>query len=58
MLSNGRGLKGNVDELLFFAQALPQTAYTETAVTEVPVRQIDWSNNQERPNWTESDIYI
>ena len=28
----------------------PQTAYTETAVSEAPVWQIDWSNNQERPN--------
>ena len=27
-------------------------AYTETTVTEAPAWQIDWSNNQERPNWT------
>ena len=34
----------------------PQTAaYTETAVSEAPAWQIDWSNNQERPNWTEPD---
>ena len=30
-------------------------AYTETAVSEAPAWQIDWSNNQERPNWTEPD---
>ena len=30
-------------------------AYTETTVTEAPTWQIDWSNNQERPNWTEPD---
>ena len=27
--------------------------YTETTVTEAPVWQMDWSNNQERPNWTD-----
>ena len=27
-------------------------AYTETFVNEAPKWQIDWSNNQERPNWT------
>ena len=30
-------------------------AYTKTTVTEAPAWQIDWSNNQERPNWTEPD---
>ena len=30
-------------------------AYTETTVTEAPAWQIDWSNNQERPNWMEPD---
>ena len=30
-------------------------AYTETSLSEAPVWQIDWSNNQERPNWTEPD---
>ena len=30
-------------------------AYTETTVTEAPAWQIDWTNNQERPNWTEPD---
>ena len=30
-------------------------AYTETTVTEAPAWQIDWSYNQERPNWTEPD---
>lgn len=30
-------------------------AYMETTVTEAPAWQIDWSNNQERPNWTEPD---
>ena len=30
-------------------------AYTETTVTEAPAWQIDWSNNQECPNWTEPD---
>ena len=33
-------------------------AYTETTVTEAPAWQIDWSNNQERPNWTEPDGYL
>ena len=31
------------------------TAYTETRQSEAPAWQIDWSNNQERPNWTEPD---
>ena len=30
-------------------------AYTETSLSEAPVWQIDWSNNQERPNWTAPD---
>ena len=29
------------------------TGYTETIVSEAPVWAIDWTNNQERPNWTE-----
>ena len=29
------------------------TGYTETTVSEAPVWAIDWTNNQERPNWTE-----
>ena len=33
----------------------PQKAYTETTVTEAPAWQIDWSNNQDRPNWTVPD---
>lgn len=33
-------------------------AYTETTVTEAPVWQIDWNNNQERPNWTEPDASL
>jgi len=28
---------------------------TEAAVTEAPQWAMDWSNNQERPNWTEPD---
>ena len=34
-------------------------AYTETSLSEAPVWQIDWSNNQERPSWTEpnSSLY-
>ena len=28
-------------------------SYTETTVSEAPVWQMDWSNNQERPSWTE-----
>ena len=28
-------------------------AYTETTVSAAPVWAIDWTNNQERPNWTE-----
>jgi len=30
-------------------------AYTETAVSEAPVWQMDWSNSQERPDWTKPD---
>lgn len=30
-------------------------AYTETTQSEAPDWQIDWSNNQERPDWTEPD---
>ena len=30
-------------------------AYTETSLSEAPVWQIDWTNNQERPAWTEPD---
>ena len=29
------------------------TGYTETTVSAAPVWAIDWTNNQERPNWTE-----
>lgn len=32
--------------------------YTETSLSEAPVWQIDWSNNQERPNWTEPDASL
>lgn len=31
------------------------TAYTETSTEEAPMWQIDWSYNQERPNFTEPD---
>ena len=31
---------------------------TETEVIEAPAWQIDWNNNQERPNWTEPDGYL
>ena len=30
-------------------------AYTESSLIEVPVWSIDWSNNQERPDWTAPD---
>ena len=30
-------------------------AYTETTQSEAPDWQIDWSNNQERPDWEEPD---
>ena len=33
-------------------------AYTETSPGEAPVWQIDWSNDQERPNWTEPDASL
>ena len=33
-------------------------AYTETEQSEAPEWQIDWSNNQERPNWTKSDASL
>ena len=29
--------------------------YTETALSEAPVWQIDWSNDQARPDWSEPD---
>ena len=29
--------------------------YTETTVSEAPKWQIDWSNDQDRPNWSEPD---
>ena len=29
--------------------------FSATTVSEAPVWKIDWSNNQERPNWTEPD---
>ena len=29
--------------------------YTETAQSEAPAWQVDWNNNQERPDWTEPD---
>ena len=32
--------------------------YTETTVTEAPAWAIDWSFNQERPNWTEPDVSL
>jgi len=35
-----------------------QAGYTETAVSEPPAWQIDWSNNQERPDWTEPDASL
>ena len=41
--SNGNG-NGNGDG---------SKAYTETTVIEAPVWAIDWTNNQERPNWAE-----
>ena len=34
------------------------TGYTETAVSAAPVWAIDWTNNQERPNWTEPDASL
>lgn len=30
-------------------------AYTETSQSEAPVWQVDWTNNQERPDWTDPD---
>ena len=41
--SNGNG-NGNGNE---------SKAYTETTVSAAPVWAIDWTNNQERPNWAE-----
>ena len=32
-----------------------ELAFTETEVSEAPVWQMDWTNNQEKPNWTEPD---
>ncbi|MBR1499058.1 MAG: hypothetical protein IJ615_05455 [Bacteroidaceae bacterium] len=31
-------------------------AYTETSQSEAPVWQVDWTNNQERPDWTDPDV--
>jgi len=31
-------------------------AFTETSLSETPMWQVDWSNNQERPDWTEPDF--
>jgi hypothetical protein len=31
-------------------------AYTETSLSEAPVWQMNWSDNQERPNWTDPDF--
>lgn len=33
-------------------------AYTETSQSEVPAWQIDWSNKQDCPNWTEPDASL
>ena len=33
-------------------------AYTETSLSEAPTWQIDWTSNQERPNWTEPDASL
>ena len=33
-------------------------AYTETTQSEAPEWQIDWSNNQEQPNWTKPDATL
>ena len=33
-------------------------AYTVTQVSEAPVWQIDWNNDQTRPNWTEPDASL
>ena len=33
-------------------------AYTETSLGEAPAWQIDWTSNQERPNWTEPDASL
>ena len=30
-------------------------AYTESSLSEAPVWEIDWTNNQERPDWTAPD---
>ena len=32
--------------------------YSATTVSEAPVWQIDWSNDQARPNWTEPDVTL
>lgn len=32
--------------------------YTETALSEVPVWQIDWRNDQARPDWSEPDGFL
>lgn len=34
------------------------TAYTVTSQSDEPQWHIDWSNNQERPNWTEPDASL
>ena len=34
----------------------PEAAYTETAASEAPVWQIDWSNDQQKPDWKGPDV--
>ena len=34
------------------------SSYTETSTDVAPAWQIDWSNNQERPDWTEPDASL
>ena len=35
-----------------------EVLFTEAAVTEAPQWAMDWSNNQERPSWTEPDASL
>jgi len=41
--------------VLSAALSLQASAYTVTPVTEAPQWQVDWSYNQERPDWQEPD---
>ena len=48
----GRGVGLLFTMLLSVVLALQASAYSVTTVTEAPQWQIDWSSNDERPDWS------